>query len=181
MILSSSITSAVFFSFAVLMSAAAEPPKPAATATPSARAGSLSEYAKHHSIHRDGAGRSTRGIEINDENLKTLSGDVELTAVSKGKPVEAGPPSEDMAEPPERQKVDTRECGGPDIDPKSLDRRIAELWEKFYACDDPALRDREIRPRLNELLSTRTALAEDTTHEGKAVIAVGESQRDSDR
>ena len=141
--------------------------------------GTLTEYASRHSLRAKGSGPPSHGIEITDENLKSLAGNVELTAVSHGNPnATVAPPPVTPGPSSGAAPGDSIDGPGAVLNLKSLDRQITRLW------DDPVLREREIRPRLSRLLSKRARISNETKGpdgHGDHGAEDGESRRDSNR
>ena len=179
-----SCTSAAVLGIAVMVAGEAGAHEPAPTPTPVGGTGTLTEYASRHSLRAKGSGPPSHGIEITDENLKSLAGNVELTAVSKGDPADTVSDPAATPNPSGTASGDSIGGPGPDFNLKTLDRQITQLWDDFYSCDDSALREREIRPRLSRLLSERARLSKETKgtgRQGGQAAEDGESRRDSNR
>ncbi len=123
--------------------------------TPTSRE-NLSDYARGHDLRTSSQDRKTP-VVITDENLKGLAGGVELTSVTTTGNVSVVPNAtvgQETLREQWRAKVKAQIEIIRSIEKHSvlLKREISDLWDMFYASDDPIERERSVRPRLIDKL-----------------------------
>ena len=134
-------------------------PPPDPSPTPSSRK-NLSEYARGRDLQSASSGQK-KSLLITNENLEGLASGVELTSVAV--PTDPKPGAKASPETPRdywrgRVKAQQDKIRTLEDDNNLKDQEISRLWTLFYSCNEPEVRENDIRIRLKQKLIDRTRL-----------------------
>jgi hypothetical protein len=167
----------------------------------------LAEFAKNTRLKQPATNSGPNAeIYITNENLPLISGSVNLTEVTTS-PVlplpidpdsprsptvavgeqEAPKPASDGLEALDLKREYWRnqylkgqqDLAKAESDLTLIDEEIPRLWNVFYSTDDPAYRDREIKPRLNAVINQRETAVTRIDGARTALLQIlGDAKRD---